>query len=255
MTKPVALVTGATAGIGREFARQLAASGHDLVLVARTRERLDALAGVLGDVYGSHVEVIAADLFTAAGKKAVEQRLKTKDAPVDVLVNNAGFGLAKNFEDNKLEDELKHLALLVEVPMRLTHAALSQMLPRRGGTIINIASVAGYTPRGTYSAAKAWLLNFSRWASIRYRPSGVTVTAVAPGFVRTEFHERMGVPMSQVPDFLWLQAEPLVRVALKDVAKGKAVSIPTVRYKIAAAAARIVPDRLVAAVAKMGREA
>jgi len=164
-----------------------------------------------------------------------------------VLVNNAGFGLLRPFDENPIGLEQQHLDLLVTVPMRLSHAALGQMARRRSGTIINIASVAGFTPRGTYGAAKAWLISFSRWANIHYRGRGITVTAVAPGFVRTGFHERMDVRTDTIPAVLWLPAERVVRLALRDVARGKGVSIPTLRYKAIVGFSRLIPPRVVAA--------
>jgi short-subunit dehydrogenase len=240
----IALVTGATAGIGAEFARQLAAAGHDLVIVARTASRLEQTAATLRERHGVAVEVLAADLATADGLGRVERRVADTARPVDVLVNNAGYGLRRDFDANTVDDELAHLELLVTVPLRLCHAALGQMLPRSHGTIINIASVAGFTPRGTYGAAKAWVISFSRWANVHYRPRGVTVTAVAPGFVRTEFHERMRVRTDAVPRMLWLDAATVVRLALRDVARGRAVSIPTVRYKAVVLLASWLPDRV-----------
>jgi short-subunit dehydrogenase len=253
----IALVTGATAGIGAEFCRQLAATGVGLVLVARDAERLENNARTLRAEHGVAVEVLAADLVSREGLAAVEARLASSGTAeagrVTMLVNNAGFGLRKPFDQNSLEDELQLLDLLVAAPMRLTHAALGQMLAAGSGTIVNIASVAGFTPRGTYGAAKAWLLSFSRWANIYYRPRGISVTAVAPGFVRTEFHERMDVSTTSVPGFLWLDAKILVRIALRDVARHKAVSVPTVRYKIVVWLAGWLPNRLLASGALRGR--
>jgi short-subunit dehydrogenase len=255
-----ALITGATTGIGAEFARQLAADGVDLVLVARDADRLEERAGELRAAHGVRVEVLAADLVSPEGLAAVEARVAASGATasgsgtrVTMLVNNAGFGLQRPFEANAFEDEQRLLDLLVTAPMRLTHAALSQMLAAGSGTIVNIASVAGFTPRGTYGAAKAWVLSFSRWANIAYRARGVSVTAVAPGFVHTEFHDRMGVSKAGVPGFLWLDAGTLVRLALRDVARGRAVSIPTLRYKAVVMLTRLLPTRIVAAGALRGR--
>jgi len=251
----IALVTGATAGIGAEFCRQLAAQGHDLVLVARDRARLDVFAAELAAAHGVQVEVLAADLLDREQLATVERRLERADRPVDVLLNNAGYGLSGWFEQNTLEQETDLLEILATVPMRLTHAALQQMLPRRSGTIVNIASVAGFTPRGTYGAAKAWVLSFSRWANLRYKPMGVTVTAVAPGFVRTEFHERMGTAREEMaPNWMWLDAEPFVRAALKDVDRGKAVSVPTLRYKAIVGLVRWAPAKLAGAYGHRGRK-
>jgi short-subunit dehydrogenase len=164
---------------------------------------------------------------------------------VGVLVNNAGTGLLHNFERNDISEEKQHLKLHVETAMELAHAALQGMLERGSGRIINVASVAAFVPRGTYSAAKAWLLTFSRWANLAYGPRGVKVTALCPGFTHTEFHDRMGMDKSVAPAWTWLSAERVVREGLADNLRGKAVSIPSKRYKVVAAAARLLPDRLV----------
>lgn len=251
---PRALITGATAGIGAEFARQLAATGHDLVLVARDKARLDERASELRAEFGVAVEVLVADLVDRADLAVVEARLAASGADrVSVLVNNAGSGLLKPFDENPVDDEQDLLDLLVTAPMRLAHAALSQMLGSNSGTVVNISSVAGFTPRGTYGASKAWILSFSRWANLSYRRRGIIVTAVAPGFVYTEFHDRMNVSKDGVPSFLWLDARTLVRLALRDVARGRAVSIPTLRYKIVVALAGLLPQRIVAIRALRGR--
>jgi short-subunit dehydrogenase len=247
--RPTALITGATAGIGAEFARQLAADGHDLVLVARDLARLERTAAALRLEFGVRVEVLAADLAHPEALARVEARAAVSElgdsiGPITVLVNNAGFGLRRPFDESDLDDEQRLLDVLVTAPMRLSHAALGQMLAHGAGTIVNIASVAAYTPRGTYGAAKAWLLSFSRWANLAYRSRGVTVTAVAPGLVRTEFHERMRVSRASVPRLLWLDSERVVRLALADVRRGRAVSVPTLRYTIIVALARLLPDRL-----------
>jgi short-subunit dehydrogenase len=247
-----ALVTGASSGLGAEFARQLAARGADVVLVARDRAALAAVADGIRAVSRSRVEILPADLLDDDDRAAVEARLAAGD---DVLVNNAGFGLDLAFEKNDVADEVRHLRLHVEVAMRLTHAALPAMLERGGGRIVNVASVAGFVPRGTYGAVKGWLISFSRWANVAYAPRGVTVTAVCPGFVHTNFHERLGLPPGQegVPPGMWLDAETVVREGLRDAARGRAVSIPSWRYKLLVAASRLLPDAAVVRVASRGR--
>ncbi|BCW65466.1 dehydrogenase [Arthrobacter sp. NicSoilB4] len=241
-----ALITGATAGIGAEFARQLAAQGHSLVLVARDAARLRATAEELEKRYGIRAEVLAADLTDDCGVAAVVARLTDPARPVEILVNNAGIGLLRSFAENDIKEETKHLKLHVETAMQLTHAALQGMLSRQSGRIINVASVAAFLPRGSYSAAKAWLVSFSRWANLAYSKQGVAVTAVCPGFTHTEFHDRMGMDKTATPRWMWLQAERVVREGLADNAKGKAVSIPSKRYKVLTAAARVLPARFVA---------
>lgn len=250
-----ALVTGATSGIGAEFARQLAALGHDLVIVARDVPRLEALASELTAAHGVGVEVLPADLLDEVQLSAVEQRLRSSNSPIGYLVNNAGFGLKRDFDENPVQTELAQFDILARVPLRLTHAALQQMLPRRSGTILTVSSLAGFAGLGSYSAAKSWSLVFTRWANPYYRARGVTVTALAPGFVRTEFHERIHVTReSMAPDWLWLDAPFLVRRALKDAAKGRAISVPSARYRVIARVARIFSPAIAAAVARRSRQ-
>lgn len=249
---PTALITGASAGLGAEFARQLAGRGADLVLVARSRDALESLAAELRASQGIEVEVLTADLAVEADVERVAARIAR--GPIDVLVNNAGFGLPLQFADNPIEDEVRHLRVHVEASMRLMHAALGVMRGR-GGRIINVASVAGFISRSTYSACKAWLIGFSRWANAEYARDGVTVTAVCPGFVHTTFHARMGLASGDegVPRFLWLNAPDVVRVGLRDAARGRAVSIPSLRYKLIVAVSRVLPRSLTAGVARRGR--
>lgn len=248
-----ALVTGATAGIGAEFCRQLAARGHSLVLVARDADRLQRFAAELRDAFGCEVEVLGADLSIRADVQRVEARLADPERPVSYLVNNAGFGLREPFEVNDVEEEQAALDVLVTAPLRLSHAALRAMTARRAGTILNVASVAGYTPRGTYGASKAWVLSFSRWANLAYRGRGVTVTAVAPGFVHTEFHDRMAVRKDTIPQLLWLDAPYVVRAALRAADRRTAVTVPGLRYKAILAASRVLPARVAAMGTLKGR--
>ncbi|MFF1882566.1 SDR family NAD(P)-dependent oxidoreductase [Pseudarthrobacter sp. NPDC058196] len=250
MTPTIALVTGASAGLGYEFARQLAAQGHPLVLVARNASRLEETAADLHRRYGITAEVLPADLTVDADVAAVVERLQDAARPVGILVNNAGIGLLHNFEDNLIGAEKDHLKLHVETAMVLTHAALGGMLQRGEGRIINVASVAAFLPRGTYSAAKAWMVSFSRWANLAYRSRGIKVTAVCPGFTHTEFHDRMGMDKSVVPSWTWLHAERVVREGLADNERGKAVSVPSKRYKVVAAVAKLAPARLMAGPAR-----
>ncbi len=239
-----ALITGATAGIGAEFARQLAARGDDLVIVARDADRLARTAAALQHEFGVKVEAIPSDLLSAEGLGAVDARLADRRRPIDLLVNNAGYGIRGELDENSVDDEKRHLDIHVTVPLQLTQTALRGMLERGRGRIVLISSVAAFTPRGTYSAAKAWGVMFARGANLVYRDRGVSVTAVCPGFVRTEFHDRMKVGTAGIPEFLWLQAPTLVRLALRGIDRGRAVVIPTVRYRVIAALARVLPDRL-----------
>ncbi|CAO1652538.1 SDR family oxidoreductase [Salinibacterium sp. NYA9b] len=228
-----ALVTGATSGLGAEFAHQLAAAGYNIVLVARDRSRLDSVATELHSRYGVRTEVLRADLTNVDERALVEQRLQSSDAPISYLVNNAGYGLPQEFETNSIDDEARMLEILATVPLRLSHAVLSGMLSRGSGTVLTVASIAGGAPLGLYSAAKSWPLSFSRWANAHYRHRGVTFSAVAPGFVRTEFHARLGIERADMaPRWMWLDAGFVVRSALRAAARGRAVSVPSVRYTL-----------------------
>lgn len=249
-----ALVTGPTAGIGRSFAHQLAGEGYDLVLVARNETRLEAEATELSATYGVTVEVLAADLVDREELATVEARLADPDRPIDLLVNNGGFGLKKNFLDNPVDDEQAMLDVLVTAVMRLSHAALGGMSERGSGGIINVSSVSAFLPRGSYGAAKSWVNSFSEWAHYEYRDRGVTVTCLCPGFTKTEFHERMSVERGSAPDFMWLDADALVATALKDHAKGRVFSIPSPQYKAIVTAGRLVPTSLLQRFQGLGRK-
>ncbi len=248
-----AMITGATAGLGAEFARSLAARGSNLVLVARDADRLDDVARRLRRAHGVTVEVLPADLLEDGGLDRVTARLTGDAVPITTLINNAGYGLRQAFAENSFEEERRHLRIHVEVPLALTHAVLGGMRQRGSGHIINVASVAGFVPRGTYGAAKAAMISFSRWANLAYGREGITVTALCPGFVHTEFHDRMGLDKSGIPGWMWLNAEQVIAEGLRDAAAGKAVSIPSVKYKALAAIARAMPSRLVAGLANRGR--
>jgi uncharacterized protein len=247
---PLALITGGTAGIGRGFADALAAEGYDLVLVARDESRLKAVAVELETAYGNSVDVMVADLADLDDTRRVEARLRSQ--PFDVLVNNAGFGLKLPFQDNDLESEQSGLDVMVRAVMRLTHAAVGPMLEAGKGDIVNVSSVAGFLPRGTYGAHKAWVTSFSSWGSARYRKQGLRMMALCPGMVRTEFHERSG-SVNGVPGWLWLDVDPVVHEALADLRAGKAMSIPSRRYRLLVAVARVAPRRVVERIVRRGR--
>lgn len=238
---PRALITGASAGIGAEFARQLAASGHDLVLVARGAERMQALADELGTAHGISCEVIAADLSDRGDISRIEQRLRDDSNPVDVLVNNAGFGTTQGFTGGDLIAEQEMLDVLVTSVMRLTHAALPGLQKRGRGGVIVVSSVAGWMPGGTYSAAKAWATTFAESVAGEVKRHGVKVMALCPGYTVTEFHARAGIDRDAVPKFMWLDVRSLVRSALRDFSAGRVVSTPSTRYKVLGWFMRSVP--------------
>jgi uncharacterized protein len=245
-----ALITGPTAGIGRAFADKLAREGFDLVLVARDEARLKEVATEISRRYGVACEVLAADLTEPEELALVEERFAT--GPIEVLVNNAGFGQQKPFWANPIEVEEKQFDLLVRVVLRLTHAAVLPMIERGSGAVLNVSSVAGFIQRGSYSAHKSWVTNFSAGLAIELHAKGVAVMAVCPGFVRTEFHGRMGVDKTIIPSFMWLNADELVESAWADLMRGKAISIPTWRYKLVVAGARYIPRTLIARLSTVG---
>jgi short-subunit dehydrogenase len=250
---PIALITGPTAGIGRAFADAYARRGFDLVLVSRDASRLEQVAEEVSRTYGVGCEVLPADLADSEDLARVEARVGDGGRPVEAVVNNAGYGIAKWFGDTTVDEEQRSLDVLVRAPLRLTHAAVQQMQARGSGEILNVSSVAGFTPRGTYGAHKAWVTSLTEWLNIAYRGRGIKATALCPGFVRTEFHQRGHMDMSNVPGWMWLDAEDLVDEAMRDLLAGKAVSIPSKRYAVLTALARHLPRRLLARMARIGR--
>ena len=244
-TSGTALVTGPTSGIGEAFARLLAERGHDLVLVARDEVRLATLAGSLTSAHGVSVEVLAADLSDREQLSIVEQRLLDRDRPIGVLVNNAGFGVKARFTRGDIGDEQRMLDVLVSAVMRLSHAAAVSMGERGEGAIINVSSVASWLTGSTYSAAKAWVTVFSEGLASEVAPLGVSVTAVCPGYVRTEFHERAEMNMGSVPGWMWLDADRVAAKAMRDVDRGKVLSVTSSQYKAMGALLRHSPRALV----------
>lgn len=239
-----ALITGASSGIGAQFARQLADRGHDLVLVARDEGRLRALAEQPSAQGGVEVEVLAADLSDRAATERVRQRVADPQRPIEILVNNAGFGLKAAFLDNDLADEERGLDVMARAVLVLCHAAGRAMRERGHGQIINVSSVAGWIASGTYSAQKSFVTVFTESLWTQLRGTGVTATAVCPGFTHTEFHERADLPMEWLPEWLWLSVEELVTGALADADAGKAISVPGRQWKVISTLTRAVPRPL-----------
>ena len=251
-----ALVTGATAGLGAEFARQLAADGNDLVLVARDTARLEATKKTLEATHRVQVELISADLTTTDGCDAVAARIADAARPIDILVNNAGIGTYRLFGTASIADEENQLDLNVRAVLRLSHAAVNAMTARGTGRIVNVSSVSAFVPRAanaTYAASKAWVTLFSEALSLQLAGSGVTVTVIHPGFTHTEFHERAHADMSHVPDRMWLDAKDVVAEGLADATAGKPISTPSRQYKVIVAAARIVPRSVLRRLVSRGK--
>lgn len=239
-----ALVTGATAGIGREFAEQLAAKGVDLVLVARDAERLDTVSAELRSAHGVAVEVLPADLSDREALEGVAQRLRDPARPIDLLVNNAGYSLNSRFVDSDVRAEEQLLDVLVRAVLVLSHAASTSMVGRGHGRIINVSSVAGLLASGTYAAAKSYVTTFSESLAGQLAGTGVTVTALLPGYVRTEFHERAGIDKGGRSGPFWLDATDVVRAALADAESGTVISVPSPQYKAVVGLVRHVPRAL-----------
>ena len=247
MTRPIALVTGASSGLGEAFARALAASGHDLVLVARTGSALEELAADLEKGHRAKAEVLVADLAAPDGVGAVETRI-VKGAAVDTVVNCAGFGHYGPFVERPLGEEQGQVLVNVLALVTLSHAALRTMVPRRAGALLNVASVAGFAPTpggATYSATKAFVLSFTEALHDEVAAAGVHVSVVCPGFTRTDFQRRAGVAASGIPAAAWSEPARVVEAALGALARNRAVCVPGIVNTVAAAAPRFGPRGLV----------
>jgi uncharacterized protein len=245
-TRPQALITGASAGIGEGFARHLARRGHNLILVARRKERLDALAAELSGSHGVTVDAVEADLATDVGVRSIEQLIASSDA--DLLINNAGFGTFGDFADLPIDRELEELDLNVRALFRLTHAALQSMVPRKRGGIVNVASMAGFQPiphNATYSATKAFVLHFSEAIHEEAKVHGVTVTCLCPGPVRTEFQQVASLDTSTVPSMAWETVDSVVESALAALRAGNAIAIPGPLNMMLAGTTKLAPRFMV----------
>jgi short-subunit dehydrogenase len=244
---PLALITGASSGIGREFARQLSSRGYDLLLVARRRDRLEAVGAETAVANGKPAGILVADLATEAGIREVEARIGAR--PPDLLVNNAGFGSRGTFAGTgvAVQEEMHRLHVLAT--LRLTHAALAGMLVRGTGAIVNVSSVAGFLSAPgsvSYCATKHWMNVFTEglWMELREARSAVRVQALCPGFTITEFHDRIDYDRSSVPAALWLRAGFVVAESLRGLEKGTLFVIPDWRYKAIVLAVRLLPRSL-----------
>jgi short-subunit dehydrogenase len=240
-----ALVTGGTSGVGAAFARTLASRGHDIVLVARNRSGLDRVSAELSGAFGIAVETIAADLSDRADVARVVDRITDVSRPIDLLVNNAGFGVHTPLTsvDTSAHDEA--LEVMVRAVLVLGGAAGRAMRARGSGAIINVSSTAGFITMGSYSAIKAWVTSYTEGLAVELRGTGVAVTALCPGWVRTEFHERAGISTGSIPKALWIDVDRTVQTALRDSAKGRVISIPSTRFKVLIWFARHLPRSVI----------
>ncbi|WP_231443405.1 SDR family NAD(P)-dependent oxidoreductase [Brevibacterium zhoupengii] len=242
MTRPRALVTGASSGLGRGYARALAADHYDLVLVARDETRLRELATSIETEHGTHAEVVVADLSTRSGIDVVRAVVET--SRIDLLINNAGYGLRQGLLESEATELEDQDMVLTGAVRELSLAAVKQMRERGRGGLINVSSMAALTTMGQYAASKMSTLVFTEALAGELRESPVTVTVVLPGFIRTRFHERLGVDRPG-PGWIWLSVRQVVAASLRDARRGKVVSIPGVSYGVAARIARFVPRSLV----------
>lgn len=243
-----ALITGPTAGIGRAFATGLVSRGMDVVLVSRDADRLHALAADLrlqSPRNDLQVEVLPADLADRNQLLAVADRLQDPTRPIEVLVNNAGFGLTSRFTKSDAEDEQRLLDVLVTAVMRLSHAAVPGMVERGHGLILNVSSVAGWITGSTYSAAKSWVTVFTEGLAQDLAGTGVRAVAVCPGYVRTEFHDRAGMDVAAVPEWMWLDADDVVNKALRDAERGRVISVTGTQYRVMATLLQHAPRPLI----------
>jgi uncharacterized protein len=245
-----ALITGGTSGIGAAFARALAARGDDLVLVARNADRLVEMATEVKERYAVSVDTIAADLAVRSDVVGIAERLASSEQPIDLLVNNAGFGVRKKLTEADTTPHEHAIDVMIRAVLMLGAAAGRAMRQRGAGTIINVSSTAGFVTMGSYSAIKAWVTAYTEGLANELHGSGVRVTALCPGWVRTEFHERARIRIGSIPDVLWLDADQLVAACLKDAEAGKVISIPSKRYKVLITICEHLPHRALRAVSR-----
>jgi hypothetical protein len=239
----VALITGASSGIGEAFARALSQRGCRLILVARRRERLERLAAELG-----RAEVLTADLAIDSDLNVVESRIASEPR-LDFLVNNAGFGILGCFHETSPQDQDRMHRLHILAVERLTHAALGGMVARRKGNIINVSSVAAFfrTPNSlTYGATKAWINSFTEGLHVELKSlrSPVRAQALCPGFTHTEFHDSLAMDRNAIPAMLWMSAGDVVNESLGALAKNRCLVVPGRVYRIFVFLHGLLPRRL-----------
>jgi len=241
-----ALITGASRGLGEEFAWQLAAARHDVVLVSRSGDELSELAHTIRGAAGVEAEVLRADLADAEDLAAVASRVADPDRPISLLVNNAGFGLGKGIRESTWEEERRALDVLVAAPLCLGQAAAKAMAERGHGAILNVASIAAHLSNTTYAAHKAWMVDFTHALVGQLDGTGVSATAVLPGLVRTAFHDGPDLAhmREDYPDYMWIEAEQVVESALAAVRRKAVTVTPSMRYAAGAGLLRLAPRAL-----------
>jgi short-subunit dehydrogenase len=243
----VALVTGASAGIGKAFADQLALTGHDLVLTARRQDRLEALASELRRQRNVHVEVIAADLSDPAAPEALLAAVTARGLHVDVLVNNAGYGLGEGYRSTTWQQNAEFLQVMITSVAHLTHLCVPGMVERGYGRIVHLASLAGLihgAPGSTlYAASKAFLVRFAESLALELEGTGVSVTAVCPGYTVSEFHDVAGTRdrVSKLPGLAWMDAETVARQGVEAALRGQTVYVNGILNRAIEAAMRFMP--------------
>lgn len=246
-----ALVTGASAGIGEAFVKLIAARGDDVIVVARDQARLETLRATIEKTFGTRVEVLAADLTQSEGVARVEARLSDKAAPVDLLINNAGFGTFGRFAELDVTKEVQQIELNVMALVRLTHAALGPMAARGAGAVLNVSSMASFQAcpgNATYSATKAFVTSFTRALHLEMKPLGVTVSVLCPGFTRTEFQARAGVNDKHA-GAQWMDADTVANAGLEGVKKGTAEIVPGLMNRVGVEISARLPRGLAAQIA------
>lgn len=253
MGRKVALITGASSGIGETFARKLAARGYALILTARREDRLRALAGELPDS-----QPLPADLATSAGIELVENAILSSP-DLDLLVNNAGFGTLGRFWQASLARQQQMVDVHVTATMRLSHAALRGMVERARGGIVNVSSVAAFNQSAgnvMYCSSKAWINSFTEGLDMELRGmrSPVRVQALCPGFTVTEFHQTLGIDRNLIPRWMWMTADEVVDASLRGLDSGKVIVVPGWKYEAAVALMKHTPARFVRAVQKLRRD-
>jgi short-subunit dehydrogenase len=249
MDRRLALVTGASAGIGAAFARIYASHGYDVALTARRTDRLERLADEIRLRYGVETLTVTADLVEAAAPAAILDHLTAHGRVVDALVNNAGYGLAGTYAETRWEDQQAFLKVMVEAPSELAHRVLPGMVERRFGRIVNVASLAGLVPGAAghtlYGAVKAYLVRFSQSLHLETQALGVHVSALCPGFTYSEFHDVNGTRdqiSRSTPAWLWLGADEVAAAGYEAVEANRPVCVPGAPNKAIAAIAKVIPD-------------